>query len=588
MIDILNKFNIKILDKNKTIKENIPNDFTELQKNIIASRLSATDNILEVINNDFDFKNKIYELTDLKKAGDIIANHIKNKSHILIVTDYDADGVNSALILYKTFYKIFNMIPKDNLFLLINKRKLGNGINEKILKDILYLHEKHKIDLIVLADHGSSDEKAFKVIKEHNIDIVLTDHHQIPEHNYPSSPDAFVNPQRTDSHFSKNISGCFTAFITMLSTYDSYYGKLDMDKFNFLLPYVALTTISDVMSLDDPVNRYIMNKGLKELNSFRNPVWKVLYSKLRLSNIISAKDISFKIAPLINTANRTDNEYEAFKLLNSETEEEAAVHYKRLTELSDYRKSTQKILMDKSYEQVRDYVYKHTIVLLLESDLAVNGIVAGRIGEEYKKPIVCFISNENAEILTGSARTIIDGLDIVEIFHLIDNEDKNIFIKFGGHTKAGGCSIHKNKLEDFKRLFDKYAEIKLKDLPPKIEYVDDIIDINKITPSFAQELNRLEPYGENWAHPKFASMIKIKYIRIFGELIRLGIVTSSGRIIEGVYFNNPSSNIGVLDLEQIKDNNKSILAVYNPSMNGFGGVTNLQIKIQSLYDIDKD
>ena len=588
MIKILHKYGIGLFNKNNDVYNGISNDFTDLQKTIVANRLKTIGNLEEVIYNNYNFKEKIYELKDLKEAGELIASHIKKQSNILLVTDYDSDGVNSAIVLHKSMVDIFKMKYNVNLFTIVNKRKNGNGINNTLLNEILTLNEKHKIGVIITADHGSGNESAFKVIREHNIDVVLTDHHLIPEDNYPISANVFVNPQRTDSYFSKNISGCFVAFLTILSAYDSLNGKIDLDKFNFLLPFVAVTTISDVMSLKDPINRYIMDKGLKELNSLSSPLWRTLHDKLRLANTIDATDIGYKIAPLINTANRTDSEEIAFKLLNSSTVEETLEYFKILSKLSDYRKSVQKELMVAVYEQVKVNKYHNSIVVVLNSELAINGIIAGRIGSEYLKPTVCFIGNKKSDVLAGSARGIIDGLDLYEIFNQIHTEDSTILIKFGGHEQAGGCSIHVDRINDFKKLFDKYVLLKLKDIPKKYDFIDMFINVSDITPDTISELDRMSPYGKNWVQPKFASIVHIKYFRAYGDLIKLDIKVSSSRTIQCVYFNNPLSNVRIDELQQLINNDIPLLIVYNPTISSFGGVTNIQLKIQTIFDITKD
>lgn len=97
----------------------------------------------------------------IKSSLDLIVSHIQKGSRIGLVTDYDADGINSAVMLTKTFWRIFNY-PQDKLVTIVNRRENGNGMNKLITGEVITEKEKHGLDLIILADHGSSNNESFK------------------------------------------------------------------------------------------------------------------------------------------------------------------------------------------------------------------------------------------------------------------------------------------------------------------------------------------------------------------------------------------------------------------------------------------
>lgn len=583
----LEQYNIKYYTKNEHIYQSLTDtDFTELQKDILSHRLTDKNitNLDEYTSYKLNLTQNMYELKDLDKAGTIIAEHIKRGSIICSVTDKDSDGLGSAAVGHMAFINIFGYTPEVNFFTLVSKRLEGNGITDPLYDKIMELHNRVKLDLIITADHGSSDEANIKRLEANGITVVLTDHHEIPKHNYPNSASVVINPQREDNTVMKTISGCFVLFMTLLATYDKLHGKIDIELFNPLLPFVALTTISDVMSLKEPLNRKVVQAGFNELNSLRNPLWLAMKTIFGINTSIDETEIGFKIAPMINTGNRMDKEELALSLLLSRDFNNATKYAKKFINLSKIRKEEQKRLFIEAELQIAELPYQNSIALLLKSDLAVNGIIAGQIGETYGRPTVCFIDN-GSDFISGSARGIFDKFNIIEAFNKIYQIDNNIFVnkKYGGHKMAAGCSVHKSKLNDFRKLFDHCVaeQINIHKMDKSI-YIDRYINGDDINPFMIQDLNRLRPYGKDWLYPTFATKLKVKYVNIYGSLIRFTFMTNTGNRLDGMYFINKHSTYNKSEFMEKIGNNVNVIVVYKPYMNNFNGNTSLQLNVVDI------
>jgi len=581
-------YNIKRYNNNNSIYNELStSNFTELQKNILANRLNEEQ--LPILHDYTSYKldvtKDMYGLKDLDKAGSIIAEHIRKGSNILSLTDLDADGLDSAAIGHIAFLDIFKLKQDVNFFTLVAHRNEGRGLSEKLYARVMELHKRVGIDLVVTADHMSSDEYNIKRLEDQGITVVLTDHHEIPKDNYPKSATVVVNPQREDNVVMKNISGCFVLFMTLLATYDKLHGKIDIELFDPLLPFVALTTISDVMSLKDPLNRKMVQAGFNEMNSLRNPLWLAMKTIFGINTVIDETEIGFKIAPMINTGNRMDKEELALSLLLSRDFNEATQYAKKFINLSKTRKEEQKRLFIEAELQITELNYDSSIALILKSDLAVNGIIAGQIGETYGRPTVCFIDS-GKDIVAGSARGILEQFNIVEAFNKIHQEDNGILIKFGGHKMAAGCTVYKNRLEDFRRLFDKYVaeQVDIVSIDKTIR-IDGYLNSDSITPYLVQDINRLRPYGKDWLYPTFATKMKVKYVNIYGSLIRFTFETNKGDRIDGMYFFNKNSTYNKSEFMEKIGNNINVIVVYKPYMNNFNGNTSLQLNV---VDIQKE
>src|SRR3989344_1920766 len=71
--------------------------------------------------------------------------------------------------------------------------------------------------------------------------------------------------------------------------------------------------------------------------------------------------------------------------------------------------------------------------------VGVLGLVAGKISDEYNKPVFVWSKDEN-DCIKGSCRS--DGsVSVVELM----SETSESFLEFGGHELAGGFTVHSEK-----------------------------------------------------------------------------------------------------------------------------------------------
>jgi len=560
------------------------NTLTKLQAKVLSSRIDIgkieefSYNYTDVLNSKFDPIKNLHKLPDVMEAGKFIAKAIKDGKNILHACDFDADGVNSAAVAHVAFRDIFN-VPKDKFVTMVNRRRTGTGFSKHFINNIIELNKEWPIDVMIIYDHGSSDNEAYGVLKSHGIKhIVLTDHHKIPEDNYPINADFVVNPHRVDSEYYKDVSGCFVGYVTMLSTLmhlNDTYTVSDLDK---LLPYVAFSTVSDVMSLSHPINRQVIKLGLREMNKLTNPVWLVMKRLLQIHNTINTNDIGYKLAPLINAANRVDREGLAFSILVSENYDDCMLYAKKLFDLNILKKTTQKAALKDVIKQVQESEYTNSIVTVINTEYAINGIISGNIGERYYKPSVCFLDNKDSDILAGSGRGIISGINLEEIYGKIAKES-DIVIKYGGHELAAGITIKKDGLEQFKMLFDKHvSEVTGIETERNVKY-DIKLNSDDISPYVVSELNRLAPYGKDWKKPVYFSKLKIYSILVFGTMAKVKFVTSSNKILESMHYFNTHGDITVNNIKDILTTGSYAEVVYNLDISTFNDVVNLDMTI---------
>lgn len=487
----------------------------------------------------------IPEITELSEVGilvDIMHKYIISGKRIAIVTDYDSDGINGAYILYAAMVKILG-VNKDRIELIINRRDNGNGITGALLDTIKEEHNNNQIDMIITADHGSANGASIQELQSLGIVVCITDHHLIPKEDNAHIADAFVNPQKDKDSPFKYISGAAVAYFVMLH-YSKKYGKWVDDQalrmaFIDLLPMVAISTVGDSMNMSNPLNRYLVHAGLDVMNQKGHPFWSVVSSILGLSIRFDHTVIGFKIVPLLNSASRMGNPDIAFYFYNSEKEDEIIEAYSELQKVNKQRQVKQKKLAVLADMQCFDSETHNTLTPILEDGLGINGIISSIIGARYYKPTVTFVQNGDA--YNGSGRAINPNLNINGVFHKMDAIDPTIFERFGGHEGASGCTVYKDKIKDFKRLFEEEVGKELKDTnTQKIYKVFKSIKHEYIDEALVFDMENFYPLGVGFQLPYFFGkfyIYKIAYTSAKEEHMILTIRLDTGRFVKAIIFN---------------------------------------------------
>ncbi len=414
-------------------------------------------------------------LKDIDIASKRVKDSIARGEKIVIVGDYDADGVVASAII-STF---FEDIGVTTSLVLPNRFRDGYGLSEEIARTI-------DANLVITVDNGITSFDAAKILKKREINLIITDHHT-PKENLPEAF-AIINPKRDDCTFpNSDICGAQVAWYFCAAIKNELKIDLDMSKYFDLL---GLAIIGDVMPLLD-INRVMLKKALKALNSSNRAPFLVLKNRLNIESF-DAQDVAFKIVPRINSAGRMSEAKVAFKFLTSTNIENATNLYLELENLNNSRKEIEREITNEAISKANS----SSQIIVVDGEgwhEGVIGIVASRLVDRYKKPAIVFsVDRDEAK---GSARSFGD-LDIFEIL----KESSILFKKFGGHKGAAGILMDASNIEELKsQLFNKKIEI---------SFFDDSnllgeIDFGYIDDKFMETILDFEPYGEGNEEPLF-------------------------------------------------------------------------------------
>jgi single-stranded-DNA-specific exonuclease len=463
-------------------------------------------------------------LKDIDIAVNRIVDAIIKGEVIGIETDHDCDGQTSHAVILTALVEYFNH-PKDKIASFIGHRlEEGYGLSDSLCKRILASNPRPS--LIITADNGSSDEERIKVLQENSIDVIVTDHHELPVEGPPKSALAVINPTRDDCDYPDPlIAGCMVAWLVMARTRQILLDKklIDDNTPNLagLLDFVAVGTVADCVSIArSQNNRAIVFFGMRLIEKCLRPCWRAIQQIADFP--LTSEDLGFKVGPLLNSDGRLASAFGSVSFLLSETDGEAIKWINHLKNQNQQRKDIQKKITETAMFQALEQYHNGRLSLCInmsDGHSGVHGISASRIKEAFGRPTIILCQKQSEpDLLTGSARSI-DGLHLREVLQAIDDKNPNILEKFGGHSGAAGLSLRKENIDKFSTALEEEV-IKVLDksqVGPRLftdgELDESYFDIDGI----GQLWDKLEPFGREFEPPLFEITAQIVSLKGVGK-----------------------------------------------------------------------
>ncbi len=496
-----------------------------------------------------------FGMKEMDRAIARIILALENQEIIGIETDHDCDGQTAHAVIHTALIDFFG-VPEDKIRSYIGHRmKEGYGLSDLVCDRIL--QDSPRPSLIITADNGSADEPRIKKLLENNIEVIVTDHHEVPKEGPPKSAYACLNPTREDCGYGDPyIAGCMVAWLLMAGVYAELkkinYLNLNLKNNNqdmaSLLDFVAVGTIADCVSLSRSINnRAVVQAGLRKINEGSRPCWQALRPLIKNPSI-TASDCGFLIGPMLNSDGRLSDAFGSVNFLLASNLQEAMPWARDLYDQNESRKKIQKKMTDQAVILAKAQVQlgKSSIVLFLsEGHAGVHGITASRIKDMFGRPVIIFSPKENSEdLITGSARSI-DELHIKQALDLASQELPEIVKKHGGHKGAAGIVISKSGFEQFSECFEKIILelVKLKNLEnnlnilgPKI-LIDGELAAHEINLDLLDQIKNLEPFGREFEAPVFKIRARINKPKRVGDGTHLQCqLDLDGRKFSAIYF----------------------------------------------------
>jgi len=426
-------------------------------------------------------------LPDIDDAVARIRSALESGEKIAIYGDFDADGITATTLLNEGL----KALGADVVSYIPHRGDEGYGLNNAAIS---YLSGEG-ISLLITADCGISAGPEIIEANRLGMDVVVTDHHNIPAEMPPAV--AVIDPKRGDSRYPFNdLAGVGVAYKLLQAINGSLKSDKNVESF---LDLVALGTVADMVSLLEE-NRYLVKRGLEILRKTKRVGIKELAKCAGIpASAIDTEVISWVLAPRLNAAGRLDHAGIGLKLLSTDSVDEARKLAELLEKKNSERQRLTEVLIAKAKEQIVKETADAPLIMVGGHDFhsGVVGVVAGKLAEEFYRPAVVF--EQGSEWTKGSARSVPE-VSIIEAL----SGCSDLLHRYGGHPMAAGFTIATNKLSELRmRLTEKIAEqADLLEVHPHI-LVDAEVHLTELEGNAFKMIQQLAPFGSANPYPVF-------------------------------------------------------------------------------------
>ncbi len=529
-----------------------------LQKVLIRRGIDLNNELEEFITPS-ELPNPEDHFNELNKATQRIIDACCRNEKIAICGDYDADGITSTVLLVEVLSKLGGRVHPY----IPSRQNEGYGLNIKMISEI----NNKQIKLIITVDNGISAFDAIQRTLELGIDLIITDHHKIP--NSELNIFSLIHPERTPINSPyKYLAGVGIAYLLA----KNICKKLNYDINNTAANvFFSIGTVADMAPLKG-ANRKWLKECLPTISTTNNRGVKSILKKLSINKEnITSEDIGYKIAPLINAVGRIADPKLIIELLTNESTESINKLTKECFSIHRERKRLTTLIEQEAIEiALNQYCNDRQFLVLTKREWhpGIIGIVAARLVDKFNLPTaILAIAND------GKFRGSIRSNNRLMVNRALD-ECNDLLIAHGGHSAAAGFSIVEENINKLTERLDKIAKREFRniDLNKSIKPEAHLrfVDINL---DFYRQLCLMGPFGSMNHAPIFWTR-KCKIMQIY---------PMNGGHIKMILDDGTSSIIAIKWNETKKLKNNDLIDIaFNIEMNFWKKTKNLQLNILDI------
>jgi single-stranded-DNA-specific exonuclease len=560
----------EIYPPNPSIQETLSKelDISPVTAQVLANRgIDQIDQAHRFLHPSLSHLHSPFLMKDMEKAVDRIIKALSTNEPVLIYGDYDVDGITSTVIMLL----FLQTLQYPCRYYIPHRIKEGYGLHP----DAVATFAQEGGKLIITADCGISNVDEIKKAQEMGVDVIITDHHEIPDEIPPAY--AVLNPKQEDCPFPfKSLAGVGVVFNLLIALRaklreQGQWKDGEVPNLKRYLDLVAMGTVADLAPLQDE-NRIFVRFGLEELTEGSRLSTRALKEACGLKEgTITSGNIGFHLAPRINAAGRLGDAQRAIDLLVTQEVERA----EKLARQLSLENSRRQRIEDEIFTEIGGWIEGDERLLQRRSWVfssqawhpGVIGIVASRLVDRYYKPTI--LISLDGDRGKGSGRSI-EGFDLYEGVKACSS----MLLSFGGHRFAVGLTIESEKIEPFKRKFEELVSqgCKPSDFIPTVR-IDLEVPLQTIQRDLLEEFSLLAPFGASNPNPVLCSReLIVMDSKIVGE-DNLKLKVKEDSVYDAIGF-----RMGYL--HPLESNRVKIAFV--PRINEWQGVRNIQLELRDI------
>lgn len=519
-------------------------------------------------------------LGGLDEASRILADAVEQGLSIMVVGDFDADGATGTALAVRALTAFG---ARQVRWLVPDRFRHGYGLSPELVAEI----EAPFPDVLVTVDQGISSVSGVAMARERGMQVIVTDHH-LPGEALPAAG-AIVNPNLAGEQFpSRALAGVGVMFYLVMALraclrVRGHFKAGGEPSLAQWLDLVALGTVADLVPLDAN-NRCLVYQGLERMRAGQcSPGVRALL-EIAGRNLahISAADLGFAAAPRLNAAGRLDDMSVGIRCLLARTEREAFDLAGELDRLNAERQAIQADMQKTAEQQADDLAAsldrQPDGLCVFDPDWhqGVVGLVAGRLMERLQRPVIAFAPAETgSDELKGSGRSP-GGVHMRDLLVEISHANPGLLERFGGHARAAGLSLERERLDAFRAAFERQLE--------SLQFVSEaVITDGELKPddfdvSVAVALDRAGPWGQSWPEPLFDGYFQVLERRIVGQRhLKMRLCPNNG----GPELDAIAFRAADLFQRELPD---PVHLTYRLEVNRWRGNVSVQLNVQHLVD----
>lgn len=438
----------------------------------------------------------------------------ESEEKVTIWGDFDADGVTATSVLWEGLGQFFTQrIQLD--YWIPNRLKESHGLNLAGIDRLAASGTR----LIITCDTGSTNLAEIARANQLGIDLIITDHHTLPEERPPVV--SILNSRYFAEHHPLfHLSGVAVAYKLVEAFYQTL-PDVPQQPLESLLDLVAIGLIADLVELSGDC-RYLAQKGIRQLqkhsqtaDSNRPGVAHLLKLCQKMGD--RPTDISFGLGPRINAVSRIYGEASfCVELLTTQDRERARKLAEEAELANTRRKALQQDVTERVKKKLAEIDLSTTNAIVLEDPQwqgGVLGLVAGDIAREYARPTILLSrdrpkeTNQSSSVIEDSVPTLARGsarsVNRIDLYQLVASQS-SLLHRFGGHPFAAGLSLPLANIALFRDGINQqfHQQNPLSVLGTVEVTADLVVTVAELGKSLFRELKLLEPYGMGNPVPK--------------------------------------------------------------------------------------
>jgi single-stranded-DNA-specific exonuclease len=481
---------------------------------------------------------------DMDKAAQILVDAVVRDRPMAVFADYDVDGASSAAQLVRWM----RALGKDLPIYVPDRITEGYGPSPAAFRSL----KAQGAELVVTVDCGAAAQEAIAYAAQIGLEVVVIDHHLMRGDEVPPAV-ALVNPNRPGCQSGQGVLAAAGVTFVLLAALNRearkqglFESRAEPDLRQWL-DLAAMGAVCDVTELTG-FNRALTTQGLKVMSNWGNPGLKALLDVAKSQGPATTFHAGFILGPRINAGGRIGRSDLGARLLSTDDPQEAADLAAELDALNASRKEVEREVLEEAVRIVeRESNMADAPMLLVAADgwhPGVIGIVAGRLRERYRKPVMVVGIDRAADVGKGSGRSQ-PGVNLGRAVQAA--YEAGLLIAGGGHAMAAGLSVKPDTIPELRAFLCE----RLQD-ESEIATAEDGLDIDALVTTggadrgLYESFQRMAPFGPGNPEPMFAiAGARVERpMALRGGHVRVTLIDSSGGRLKAVAWRAEDTEIG--------------------------------------------